>query len=132
VLQNRNRIGLQQAVYCEELSEALKRELGVTHQAVKTLMRWTGASERTAKYWLSGERGPSGENLIVLLSRSEEVLKSVLYMADRSQLLATSDLIAAREGLLSALSAVDELFEASPSNQTESIKGKVTRPKRQR
>lgn len=76
-------------------------------------MRWTGASERTVKYWLSGERGPSGENLIILLRHSEEVLKTVLRLTDRNQLLASNDLIAAREGLVDALSAIDALIAKS-------------------
>ena len=49
-----------QAAYRKAIADTLRRELGHTHQAIKTVMRWTGASERTAKYWLSGERGPSG------------------------------------------------------------------------
>ena len=52
--------------YREAVAAALRAELGPTHQAIKTAMRWTGASERTVKYWLSGERGPSGEHLILL------------------------------------------------------------------
>jgi len=47
-----------QTAYRTAIADALRRELGPTHQAIKTVMRWTGASERTAKYWLSGERGP--------------------------------------------------------------------------
>jgi hypothetical protein len=46
-------------------------------------MRWTGASERTAKYWLSGERGPSGEHLILLAQHSDAVLETILTMAMR-------------------------------------------------
>lgn len=76
-------------------------------------MRWTGVSERTAKYWLSGEKGPSGENLVVLLGQSEEVLKSVLQLAGRDQLAATNQLIATREDLLNALNAVDVLIKGS-------------------
>ena len=46
-------------------------------------MRWTGASERTVKYWLSGERGPSGEHLIGLAQHSDTVLLTILAMAAR-------------------------------------------------
>lgn len=99
--------GLRRSDYCDAVSKALERELGSSHRAIKTLMRWTGANEKTAKNWLSGQHGPSGENLVVLLVHSEEVLKTVLSLADRSQLLAATDLVAAREGLLTALKAVD-------------------------
>ena len=35
--------------YADAIAEALRTELGATHRATKTLMRWTGASERTAE-----------------------------------------------------------------------------------
>lgn len=72
-----------QAAYRRAIADTLRRELGPTHQAIKTVMRWTGASERTAKYWLSGERGPSGEHLILLAMHSDAVLLVILSMADR-------------------------------------------------
>lgn len=72
-----------QAAYRRAIADALRRELGLTHQAIKTVMRWTGASERTAKYWLSGERGPSGEHLIQLAQHSDAVLITILTMAGR-------------------------------------------------
>lgn len=45
------------------IAAALRIELGSTHQAVKTLMHWTGASERAVKTWLAGSHGPGGEHL---------------------------------------------------------------------
>ena len=72
-----------QAAYRKAIADTLRRELGHTHQAIKTVMRWTGASERTAKYWLSGERGPSGEHLIRLAQHSDAVLITILTMAER-------------------------------------------------
>ena len=72
-----------QTAYRTGIADALRRELGPTHQAIKTVMRWTGASERTAKYWLSGERGPSGEHLIRLAQHSDAVLITILAMAER-------------------------------------------------
>ena len=72
-----------QAAYRKAIADTLRRELGHTHQAIKTVMRWTGASERTAKYWSSGERGPSGEHLIRLAQHSDAVLITILTMAER-------------------------------------------------
>jgi hypothetical protein len=46
-------------------------------------MRWTGASERTVKYWFSGERGPSGDHLIALARHSDAALCGVLALAGR-------------------------------------------------
>lgn len=71
------------ADYRTAIAAALRNELGLTHRAVKTAMRWTGASERTAKYWIAGERGPSGEHLIALARNSDIVFDMVLLLADR-------------------------------------------------
>lgn len=69
--------------YRKAIAAALHDELGTTHQAIKAAMRWTGASERTVKYWLSGERGPSGGHLILLALHSDAVLVTILTMAER-------------------------------------------------
>lgn len=76
-------LNADQVAYRKAIAAALRAELGQTHQAVKTAMRWTGASERTVKYWLSGERGPSGDHLIVLAQHSDSVLLTTLAMAKR-------------------------------------------------
>lgn len=52
--------------YRTAIAMALHVELGSTHRVIKSAMRWTGASERTVKYWFQGERGPSGEHLVSL------------------------------------------------------------------
>lgn len=68
---------------CAAVAMALHAELGSTHRAITSAMRWTGASERTVKYWFAGERGPSGENLVSPVRHSEVVLVLLLTMADR-------------------------------------------------
>ena len=65
------------------MAMALHEELGSTNRAIKMAMRWTGASERTVKYWLAGERGPSGHHLIALARHSDAVLFVVLALAGR-------------------------------------------------
>ena len=72
-----------QAANRKSIADTLRRELGSKHQAIQTVMRWTGASERTAKYWLSGERGPSRKHLIRLAQHSDAVLITILTMAER-------------------------------------------------
>jgi hypothetical protein len=71
--------------YRGALAMALRLELGATHRAIKTAMRWTGASERTVKYWFAGERGPSGEHLILLVRHSDLVFHMVLARAGRHE-----------------------------------------------
>ena len=49
--------------YRKAMAMALHEELGSSQsRGFKMAMRWTGASERTVKYWLAGERGPSGRS----------------------------------------------------------------------
>lgn len=62
---------------------ALIEDLGLTHRAIKMAMAWTGASERTVKYWLAAERGPSGKHLIALARHSDAIFLTILLMADR-------------------------------------------------
>jgi hypothetical protein len=55
------------------VSEALKIQVNGSSHATKKLMRWTSASERTVKGWLSGTNGPCGEHLVELMEKSDEV-----------------------------------------------------------
>ena len=69
--------------YRGAVAMALHGELGSTHRAIKSAMRWTGASERAVKYWFAGERGPSREHLVSLARHSDVVPVLLLTMADR-------------------------------------------------
>jgi hypothetical protein len=72
--------------YPAAIAHALQRHVGGSRQAVKTVMRWTGAGERTVKNWLSGHSGPSGRHLAALARHSDEVLAAFLGLAGRQQL----------------------------------------------
>ena len=71
------------SAYAANIAKALRVELGGSNRAIKTLMRWTQASERTAKCWLAGTSGPSGEHLVVLIRNSDAVLGTVLELSQR-------------------------------------------------
>lgn len=86
---------------------ALRRELGGSHRAVKTLIKWTGASPRTAKNWLSGSSGPSGEHLMLLLSFSDEVFSAVLARVNRHRSLTADRIAGARLLLADAISLLN-------------------------
>lgn len=73
--------------YSEAIASALRSELGDTHRAVKTVMKWTGASERAVKNWLSGERGPHGRYLVKILRHSDGALQTILAASRRLDLL---------------------------------------------
>jgi hypothetical protein len=103
----------QDIAYATSIADALRTELGRSHRATKTLMRWTGASDRTAKNWLSGSYGPSGTHLIQLARESDTVLATVLGLARRNRHLVGADLIQIRAALIAATQLVDGLLEAS-------------------
>lgn len=64
--------------YAELIAGALGREHDDTHRTVKTIMRWTGASERSVKNWLSGVSGPSGYYLMRLCVKSAAIRALVM------------------------------------------------------
>src|SRR5665213_1778801 len=79
--------GDRAAPYASTIADALRADLGHSHQAIKTLMRWTRANERTAKNWLSGTNGPSGEHLLKIIRHSDLVFECVLSLIDRKAVL---------------------------------------------
>ena len=98
--------------YASSIARALKAELGNSHQAIKTLMRWTGANERTTKNWLSGVNGPSGEHLIEIMRNSDLVFESVLELADRKVVLSHRKLEDVRDALQATAELLSELMES--------------------
>ena len=93
--------------YAPAIAEALASELKGTRRAIKTVAKWTGASERTAKNWLSGKRGPSGQHLIALLGQSDALLDRVLVLAGRGSVIELRRLDALKESLVQAVAAID-------------------------
>jgi hypothetical protein len=86
---------------------ALKSELGTTHQAVKTVMRWTGASERTVKHWFAGTHGPSGQHLVALACHSDAVLTRFLEAAGRHSSLVGIRLVGLRVKAVELIEMID-------------------------
>ena len=93
--------------YIAAVAAVLRSELGGTRAAAKTMMRWTGAGERTVKAWLSGVSGPSGEHLIALMRYSDAVFTLVLRLTGRAVGHGQDDLTVARRHLVAALAALD-------------------------
>lgn len=92
--------------YVEAIAAALREELGGGARATKTIMRWTGASGRTAKHWLSGDRGPEGWHLVLLARNSDEVMRAILLMAGRDLLPISIELNAAEAALARATAII--------------------------
>lgn len=96
-------------IYATQIALALHSELGATHQAVKTMIRWTGAGERTVTNWLAGEHGPSGPHLTLLARHSDAVLEAFLALAGRERLIVDFDIQHLKAELLSVLSTLEGL-----------------------
>jgi hypothetical protein len=101
--------------YPAAVAHALQRQLGGTHQAVKTVMRWTGASERTVKNWFAGSTGPSGQHLVALARHSDEVLAMFLALAGRQRTSVAIKLVDARNRIAAVLEEIDLLVESKQS-----------------
>ena len=95
--------------YASSIAAALRDELGDTHRAIKTVMQWTGASERTVKNWFAGSSGPSGENLIAVVRHSDGVFAAFMLLAGRDQAIAAKKLIDARDTLVAMLEILVDL-----------------------
>jgi hypothetical protein len=96
--------------YRAAVAHALRHELGDTHRAIKTTMRWSGAGERTVKNWFNGKSGPSGEHLIGLIHHSDYMLEVMLLLARRPQASIAPKLIHAREQVAEILQRIDRLI----------------------
>lgn len=101
--------------YATVIAAALRSELGSTHCATKTVMRWSGASDRCVKNWLSGTCGPSGRHLIMLARHSDAVLACILKMSGRQGVVLTSQLKTLREALTDAAEVIAAAEEAQIS-----------------
>ncbi len=98
--------------YAKVMAQALNLGLGDTHRAVKTVMRWTGAGERTVKNWFAGVSGPNGEHLIGLIRHSDEVLEVLLLLTGREQTIAAKKVLEARDKLAEILALLQALVDA--------------------
>lgn len=97
--------------YAAAIAGAPRAELGNTRRAIKTVMRWTGANDRTVKNWFAGARGPCGEHLVTLVGNSDAVFEVFLRLAGRKQAIAERKLFSMREKLNETLEQIDALVD---------------------
>jgi hypothetical protein len=100
--------------YATAVGGALRQELGDTHQATKTVMRWTGAGERTVKNWFAGTSGPRGEHLLAIVRHSDAVFDAVVRLAGREPVVAAIRLVGARKTLVEMRDIIEALLERTP------------------
>lgn len=105
---SRKVVPLTRRLYVQEVACALQREFSERRHCVKTLMAWTGASERSASNWLNGRVGPSGEHLINLAANSSAVMTTILRLTGYTEAAKYTDIdviYAELEHLLEILSS---------------------------
>lgn len=95
--------------FADAVARALKIEFGSSIHAASTIMRWTGASERSAKNWLSGCHGPSGSNLLLLARHCASVRQMIFKLIGMPSLALTESLNAVRTLLESMIREIDDL-----------------------
>jgi hypothetical protein len=59
--------------------------------------------------WLEGKNGPSGSNLVILMRHSDRVLRTVLELADRRDLVLAAELAGLRQRLMDVIAEIDSL-----------------------
>jgi len=95
--------------FAREIAFALKAEFGGTPSALKTVAQLTSSNERAVRNWFEAKNGPSAENLVILMRHSDLVLRTVLALADRQDLVVAVGLAGLRRQLIDAVAAIDGL-----------------------
>ncbi|MER9843504.1 hypothetical protein NKJ59_19945 [Mesorhizobium australicum] len=98
-----------EAAYSAAIAKALASDIGSSRLATKTVMFWTGASDRSARHWLNGDHGPGGLHLILLARNSTAVMRTIMRLADQQGFELAIELSAARTALIRATAIVDAL-----------------------
>jgi hypothetical protein len=111
--------GLDETIdFALEIASALERTLRDRNTRIKTVAGWTGANERTVKNWLSGQYGPCGAHLVVLIQHSDEVLNAVLSMRRRHDLVFAQKLGDLEQRMRELMSTLKELRSSEPGKLT--------------
>ncbi|MBN8807032.1 MAG: hypothetical protein J0I47_02155 [Sphingomonas sp.] len=96
------------------IAAALKEEFGNKPAALKTVARLTRSNERAVRNWFEAKNGPSAENLVVLMRHSDLILRTVLALADRRDLVMAVGLATLRRHLIDTVAAIDGLPQDPP------------------
>jgi len=98
-----SRITLSDRQLAEQIGKALQDELGASRRAAKTVIRWTGVSDHTARSWLNGGSSPSGSHLVMLGANSSRVMTTLLRLTGHGELALGLELQVIAGGLERAL-----------------------------
>jgi hypothetical protein len=94
--------------FVRAIAVTLKAEFGAP-SALKTVAQLTRSNERTVRNWLEGKNGPSGSNLVILMRYSDRVLRTVLELAGRRDLVLAAELTGLRQRLIDTVAEIDSL-----------------------
>ncbi len=100
------------------IGSALRQELGHSHHAIKTVMRWTNASERTVKNWLACRNGPNGHHLVQVLRHSDHAFGALMELSNRDVLFAASEIMTLRSQMLAIIELIDLMVQQPPSRRS--------------
>jgi hypothetical protein len=78
---------LDDRAFATKIGLALRADLKGRNSGAKLAAGWAGGNERTVKNWISGRYAPCGRHLVILVQYSDQVLNTILSMADRQDLL---------------------------------------------
>jgi hypothetical protein len=106
--------GLDDHAFAMRIGSALRAELKDRNSRAKLVVGWTGANERTVKNWISGRYAPCGRHLVVLARHSDQVLNTILAMADRHDLLLARKVGDLRRKALELVALIGELNDYDP------------------
>ncbi|NTH16461.1 hypothetical protein G6L99_30560 [Agrobacterium rhizogenes] len=112
-----NEISIDDLTFAMVISLALRRAIDDTHLNIKTVVKWTGANERTVKNWFSGRYGPSGDHLMVLANHCDEVMDAIIRMTGRKNLLVGIRLEDVERRLSAALALIREVERSGSRSQ---------------
>ena len=113
-----SRFVLLESDLAQQIGDALRQELGATRQSSKTIMRWTGVSDTTARSWLCGRVSPSGAHLVTLAANSPSVMTVFLTLSGHSDIEVGLDLRRIETALEQALFTLRAAIQG-PSNLGE-------------
>jgi hypothetical protein len=99
--------------FAQVIADALHRDFGETHKAIKTVVGLTKANERAVKNWFMAKNGPTGRHLVDLVRTSDEVLEAVLLMSGRQELVVAKKLVDSKQVLLKMLKLIGDLQRTS-------------------
>jgi hypothetical protein len=102
--------------FAQVIADALHRDFGETHKAVKTVVGLTNANERAVKNWFTAKNGPTGRHLVDLVRTSDQVLEAVLLTSGRQELVVAKKLAASKQMLVEMLKLIGDLQRTGHSD----------------